>query len=186
MSSDLIFTLFLAALCIFTAGSSVAFLKMDPQTLKFWETLPRNRSIGIVIGVLALLGFIPNVRPLFSPEENLYWLIPAALALALLCYLYLDFLFARACAGGMILLIHYLLAQAFTGDLKGRSCFAVLCFAAGTFAILIAAKPYWLRDCFRKMCQKKIWKMTGAAFAFLWSLCTLILLIQQLGKVFAS
>lgn len=186
MMNPVIFALFLALLCIFCAGIGICFLKMNSSTLPFWEKLPRNRMAGSVIGTVALLCFIPNVRPLFSPEENLYWLIPAALALSALCTFYLDLLFARACAGAMILLVHFLLAQSFNADLKGRSLFALLCFAAGSFAILIAAKPYWLRDCFRKMCQYKSWKNTAAAFLFLWSFCSLFLLIQLVGKGFAS
>ena len=178
--------IFLTLLCIFCAGSGIAFLSMNRKNLPFWEKLPRNRVSGGIVGTLALLCFIPNVRPLFSPEENLYWLIPAALALSALCYFYLDHLFARACAGAMILLVHYLLAQSFTADLKGRGVFALFCFAAGSFAIFTAAKPYVLRDCFRKMCQEQRWKLTGAVFLFLWGISSLILLLQQIGKGMAS
>ena len=173
--------LFLVLICL-TAG--MFFLKMKEENLEFWEKLPRNRTAGGVLGTVALLAFIPNVKPLFSPEENLIWLIPAALILALLCYLYLDYLFARAAAGGLILLAHWLLNEVFNADLRGGSFFSLLSLAAGTYAIFIAAKPYWLRDSFRAMCRKWKWRLTGSVFAFLWALSASILLVQLAGKMF--
>ena len=172
--------LFLVLICL-TAG--MFFLKMKEENLEFWEKLPRNRTAGGVLGTIALLAFIPNVKPLFSPEENLIWLIPAALILALLCYLYLDYLFARAAAGGLILLAHWLLNEVFNADLRGGSFFSLLSLAAGTYAIFIAAKPYWLRDSFRAMCRKWKWRLTGSVFAFLWALSASILLVQLAGKM---
>ena len=173
--------LFLVLICL-TAG--MFFLKMKEENLEFWEKLPRNRTAGGVLGTVALLAFIPNVKPLFSPEENLIWLIPAALILALLCYLYLDYLFARAAAGGLILLAHWLLNEVFNADLRGGSFFSLLSLAAGTYAIFIAAKPYWLRDSFRARCRKWKWRLTGSVFAFLWALSASILLVQLAGKMF--
>lgn len=186
MICSIIFTILLAFTALVSSGAGIFFLKMNEKNLSFWEGLPRNKAAGTVIGGLALLCFIPNVRPLFSPEENLIWLIAAALVLTFLCYKYLDHLFARASAGALILLVHFLLAESFNADLKGRVFFALFCFAAGTFAIFIAAKPYWLRDCFRAMCRKKCWKMTGVIFSFLWSITSFILLIQQAGRFFAK
>ena len=172
---------FLILFCLLTG---TFFLKMKEENLEFWEKLPRNRTAGGLIGLVALLAFIPNVKPLFSPEENLFWLIPAAFILALLCYFYLDYLFARAAAGGLILLVHWLLNEVFTADLRGGAFFSLLSLAAGTYAIFIAAKPYWLRDSFRAMCRKRKWRLTGGVFAFLWALSASILLIQLAGKMF--
>ena len=65
-------------------------------SLKKWEELPRKRGAGAVLGLLALLFFIPNVEPMFSAKENLTVLVIAAIVLTVLCYLYLDYLFSRA------------------------------------------------------------------------------------------
>ena len=173
--------LFLVLICL-TAGT--VFLKMKEENQGFWEKLARNRPFGGLLGTVALLAFIPNVRPLFPPEGNLIWLIPSALVLALLCYLYLDHLFARAAAGGLILLVHWLLNEVFSADLRGSSLFSLLSLAAGTYAIFIAAKPYWLRDSFRAMCRKWIWRLTGSVFAFLWALSASILLVQLARRLF--
>ena len=166
--------------------TGIAFLRMKNKNLDWWEKLARNRNCGGILGLIALLAFIPNVKPLFSPEKNLFWLIPAALILAVLCRSYLDFLFARAAAGAVILLSHGMLNEAFNADLKGSVFFSIMCLAGGTYAIFIAAKPYWLRDSFRAMHRSFKWRLTGSVFAFLWSLSAFILLIQQCGGRMAS
>lgn len=175
--------LILLFMVLFPAAAGIIFLTMKEDDLPRWEKLPRSRTAGGILGLIALLAFIPNVKPLFSPEQNLYWLIPAALILAVLCYLYLDHLFARAAAGAVILLVHGGLNEAYTADLTGTAFFALMSLAAGTYAIYIAAKPYCLRDSFRAMCRKKKWRLTGAVFSFLWSLSALILLVQQAGRI---
>lgn len=179
----MLFAGLLLFITVFFLFLGICFLRMNEKNLNFWEKLPRNRTAGGITGLIALLAFIPNVKPLFSPENNLYWLVPTAFVLAFLCWRYLDHLFARAAAGAVILLAHRMLAESFNADLTGSSFFAIMCFAAGTYAICTAAKPYWLRDSFRAMCRNKKWKWTGAAAAFLWSLSALILLIQQAGRV---
>ena len=168
---------------VFAAVSGLAFFRMNEGNLEFWEKLPRSRAAGGPVGLLALLAFIPNVKPLFSPEQNLFWLIPAAFILALLCYFYLDYLFARAAAGAVILLSHWMLGETYNADLCGSSFFALMCLAGGTYAIFIAAKPYWLRDSFRAMCRKRAWRLTGGIFSFLWALSAAVLLIQQIGRM---
>ena len=179
----LVFKILLIFMVFFFLAAGIAFFRMKPENLGFWEKLPRSRPAGGILGLVALLAFIPNVKPLFSPEQNLYWLIPAALILAALCYLYLDHLLARSAAGALILLVHGVLNGAYTADLAGTSFFALMSLAGGTYAIYIAAKPYCLRDSFRAMCRKKKWRLTGSVFSFLWSLSALILLVQQAGRI---
>ena len=174
----LVFKILLVFIVLFSLAAGIAFFRMKPENLGFWEKLPRSRPVGGILGLIALLAFIPNVKPLFSPEQNLWWLIPAAFILAALCYFYLDHLFARAAAGGVILLAHWMLNQSFNADLPGSPFFAVMCLLGGTYAIFIAAKPYWLRDSFRAMCAKPLWRITGGVFMILWSVSSLILLVQ--------
>ena len=175
--------LLLLFITVFFLIAGIFFLKMNERNLSRWEKLPRSRIAGGILGLAALLAFIPNVKPLFSPEQNLYWLIPAALILAVLCYLYLDHLFARAAAGSLILLVHCVLNESYSADLAGSGFFSLLSLIGGTYAIYIAAKPYCLRDSFRAMCSHRKWRLTGAVFSFLWSLSALVLLIQQTGRV---
>ena len=178
----LFFKIWLTTLFLLSIIAGCLFLKMNESRLPFWEKLPRERISGGILGLIALLAFIPNVKPLFSPEENLFWLIPAAVILAVLCFLYLDHLFARSAAGCIILLVHWMLGESYHADLKFSWFFALLSLTAGTFAIFIAAKPYWLRDCFRAMCRKFEWRLTGAVFSFLWAVSAVILMVQLFGR----
>ena len=174
----LLFRILLVFMWVSFLVIGIRFFQMKPENLGFWEKLPRNRPVGGILGLIALLAFIPNVKPLFSPEQNLYWLSPAAFILAALCYFYLDHLFARAAAGSVILLSHWMLNQSFNADLAGSPFFAVMCLLGGTYAIFIAAKPYWLRDSFRVMCAKPVWRITGGVFMILWSVSSAVLLLQ--------
>lgn len=176
--SMLMFRILLVFMWVSFLVIGIRFFQMKPGNLGFWEKLPRNRAAGGILGLIALLAFIPNVKPLFSPEQNLWWLIPAAFILAALCYFYLDHLLARAAAGCVILLSHWMLNQSFNADLPGSPFFAAMCLIGGTYAIFIAAKPYWLRDSFRAMCAKSLWRITGGVFMILWSLSAAILLVQ--------
>ena len=177
------FAVALGFTAVFSGWAGIAFFRMSEKNLEFWEKLPRNRPVGGLLGLLALLAFIPNVKPLFSPEKNLIWLIPAALVLAFLCWRFLDHLFARAGAGAVILLTHWMLNESFRADLAGSAFFSLMCLAAGTYAIFIAAKPYWLRDSFRCMCRKTKWRLTGGIFSLLWSVSAVILLVRQIGRI---
>jgi len=177
------FAFFLGVTGSFSAWAGILFLRMKEKDLDFWEKLPRNRPAGAILGLIALLAFIPNVKPLFSPEQNLVWLVPAAFILAFLCWRYLDHLFARAAAGAVILLVHWMLNESFQADLAGSSFFSLMSLAAGTYAIFIAAKPYWLRDSFRAMCREYKWRLAGGVFSLLWSFSALILLVQLIGRI---
>ena len=177
-----LFSILLLVMTLLFIFTGILFLKMNESRLPFWEKLPRERISGGILGLIALFVFIPNVKPLFSPDENLFWLIPSALILAVLCFLYLDHLFARSAAACTILLVHWMLGKSYEANLRFSWLFALLSLIAGTFAIFIAAKPYWLRDCFRAMCRQFKWRLIGAVFSFLWAISVLILLIQLFGR----
>ena len=168
----------------FLAAAFLLFFGLRTDTLPFWEKLPRNRIAGGILGLLALLAFIPNVRPLFSPEDYLGALIFAAFILAGLCYAYLDYLFARAFAGALILLAHILLIESFAAGLPHSGFFALMCLTAGTFGIFIAAKPHWLRDLFRLLARSFPWRLAVSLLCAAWSVSALILLLPQLGRIF--
>ena len=156
--------LFLVLFCLLTG---TVFLKMKEKNLGFWEKLPRNRPVGGLLGAVALLAFIPNVRPLFPPEGNLIWLIPSALILALMCYLYLDYLFARAAAAILILGAHTVLKMGYPANPPGYPLLAALVLAAGVIGIAISAKPYWLRDWFRLSFRNPAVRWSSAAYFLL-------------------
>ncbi len=154
-----------------------------PSNLARWEALPRKRTAGAVLGLLALLAFIPNVEPMFSAKDHLTLLILGAIVLTVLCYLYLDYLFSRALAGALILAAHFLLSESYAAHLKFSFFFAVMCFVVGTIGIFLSAKPHWMRDWIRKIAADKRWRYASAAIPALCALASLLLLIQWKGIV---
>ncbi len=180
----MLFAIFLGIIFLFfLAAAFLLFFGVRKTTLSAWEKLPRNRIAGGILGLLALLAFIPNVRPLFPPEDYLVGLILAAILLAGLCYAYLDYLFARAFAGALILLSHAVLIESFAAGLPGSGFFALMCLTAGTFGIFIAAKPHWLRDFFRLLARSSAWRLAVSLLCAAWSVSALILLVQQTGRI---
>lgn len=167
---------------IFALGTGISFLFLREKNLSTFEKLPRARIPGAVLGFLALLGFLPNVEPMFPMESNLVWLIPAALLLTVVCTLYIDYLFARALAGALIVASHASLAESYAAALPGGSIFAIFSFAAGLFGIVIAAKPGYLRDLFRKGALFPLLRTGIFIYCIFWALTALFLLIRYGGK----
>lgn len=149
---------------------------LKKENLCRWEKLPRNRISGGILGFLALLAFIPNVEPMFPVEKYLGVLIFAAIVLAVLCYLYTDHIFARAFAGILILGAHSSLAELYAANIPYYSFFAVMALLYGTSGIVLAAKPYYLRDLIRKCAGNIYWKMAVAGLTLLWFAASLLML----------
>lgn len=148
------------------------------NTIGKWEKLPRERWSGSILGFLALLAFIPNVEPMFSVEKNLGILISGAIILAVLCFLYADHIFSRAVAGILILNSHAALAESFASRTPGSSFFAVMMLFWGSCGIVLAAKPYLLRDLMRKCAANICWK-GGTVFCLLmWFSASLLMLVN--------
>ena len=69
----MLLALLLLFMTLFFLAAGIFFLKMNEDNLSRWEKLPRNRTAGGILGLIALLAFIPNVKPLFSPEHYFEW-----------------------------------------------------------------------------------------------------------------
>ena len=147
-----------------------------------WEKLPRERVSGGILGFLALLAFIPDVEPMFPVERYLGLLIFLAVVLSVLCFLYIDHLFARALAGILILGAHATLAEVYAADLRFSPFFAAMTLLYGTAGIVLAAKPYFLRDLMRK-CAASVWWRSGTVFLLgMWLLSAFLVLSDFLSR----
>lgn len=153
-------------------------LILREKNLLFWEKLPRERISGGILGFLALLAFIPNVEPMFPVEKYLGILVILAAVLAILCYRYADHIFARAFAGILILCAHASLAESYAANVQFSSFFAVVALVYGTCGIVIAAKPYYLRDLFRKCVSNVYWKSSVVLFGAVWLFASVLVLIR--------
>ena len=161
--------LYIAALFSFAAASVfILTVRRDPLTRRLIEKLPRERVSGTVLGAVALLWCVPNIRPIFMPDSPFQTLIlPLILISIVLSSLYLNFLFARAAAAILILGAHAVLKSGYPANLPGYPALAALVLVAGTIGIVISAKPYWLRDWFRLSFRNPAVRWTSAAFFLL-------------------
>jgi hypothetical protein len=94
--------------------------------------------------------------------------------LAILCLIvgcfFLDYLFARAFAGFLILLCHYFLLESFAADFTYLWLFSLACYVMGTFGILVGGFPYLLRDLIRKISLKVSWRISFAVIFLLYAI----------------
>ncbi len=148
-----------AALCV---GVAIFAARLKAESQPKAEMLPRAALPGAILGFIDLLWCIPNVKPIL-PEGMHAYLIPAAVAFAVLGWAYLDKLLARAAGGFLILMAHYLLKESFADARPGAALFAALCMAFGTLGIFVSGKPHLMRDLIRKVCESPKWRMATVA-----------------------
>ncbi len=146
-----------------------------------WESIPRAKISGAILGFAALMAFIPNAVPVLGGNPFPY-LFAASVIFVVLSYFYLDYLFARSFAGALIIAAHFLLKESYAYDLKLSWIFALMCFALGTLGIFIAAKPHYMRDIIRKCFADWRWRHASAAFFIIFALAAVGQLIQLFPK----
>ena len=161
----------LLAACAYLAFSAV------PERTASWEKLPRGRISGTVLMLIGIAWCAYQAVPVLDgmlPKEKI-------MLIALVCmvagFFLLDNLFARAIGGIMILTAHFMLDRSFDFHSPIKPLFSAACLVFGTAGIVICAKPYWLRDLVRKICQAPKWRMGAAAAAAAFSLVFLLELI---------
>ena len=180
----LLFQISLAAFALAALAGAVLFpiLCRDEQRLSVWEKVPRWKKPGAVLAVIVILWCIPNLRPILDPNSFLQPLLyPLAIVAAILCIVYLDYLFSRAFAGFLILLAHFLLKEAFAANVYPVSAvFALLLMMMGVIGIVISAKPYYLRDWIRFLFRKKAVRYGTCGYLAVLALSAVAMLIATL------
>ena len=155
--------------------------KQVPSNLEKWEKLPRNIFFGMILAVVDLAICIPHSQPLV-PVWMQSWLIPTAIIFAWLIYKFLDYIFARAFGGLLILLAHYLLFASFNFKIPAQPLFSILCFAMGTLGIFFCGKPYLMRDLIRKIASNLYLQFSAATVSAVYALVFLLTGIFQFIK----
>ena len=157
-----------AAVAIAAASVFILTVRRDPATYRRIESLPRERISGTILGAVALIWCIPNIRPIFMPDSPFQaFIVPLILLAIVLAAIFLNYLFARAFAAILILGAHAVLKAAYPAQLPGYPVLASLLLLAGVIGIVISAKPYWLRDWFRLSFRNSAVRWTSAAFFLL-------------------
>ena len=160
--SDMLYPCALGSWALLCAALAFLALKLRPELSARLDRLPRAALPGALLGFADLLWCIPNVKPIL-PESLHIYLFPLAIALAILAWIYLDKLLARAVGGFLILLAHFFLKESFSDALPGSAFFALLCLLFGTVGIFISGKPHLLRDLLRNLCAKGNWRIATAS-----------------------
>lgn len=157
-----------AAVSLVAAAAFILTVRREPAVRAMYDKIPRERVSGTILGAVALIWCIPNIRPIFMPESPFQALIvPLILVAIVLAAIFLNYLFARAAAAILILGAHAVLKAAYPAQLPGYPVMAALLLLAGVIGIVISAKPYWLRDWFRLSFRNSAVRWTSAAYFLL-------------------
>lgn len=150
-------------------GATVWLSLLNPQNLEDREALARNQQLGVILGLLCLLWCIPHARPIVW-DWLLPWLLPLTVAFAGIGYFFLDYLFARALGGLLILSAFYYLHASFSFHTPASQLFAVMCWLLGICGLFLSAKPYLLRDLIRQVAVARKWKVSLQVFLTVFAL----------------
>ena len=162
-------TFFLAALLMFL-GYAFA---IQPGKM---AVLPRLRWAGIVLGIPCLIwsawhGCIMLEGGLAKFHTLVWCLVPI---LSILCALYLDYLFARALGGFLILSANELIRCAFIYDVPLRGVHSIVCLLLGICGLFLLGAPWHLRDAL-KLAEEK--PTAGRSIAAILVVAVLLLIV---------
>ena len=143
--------------------------------------LPRLRWAGILLGVPCLVwsawhGCIMLEGGLAKFHTLVWLLVPV---ISILGGLYLDYLFARALGGFLILSANELIRCGFIFDVPLRGLYSVICLAMGICGLFLLGAPWHLRDAL-KLSEEKLG--AGRALAVTLTACALLLILLACMK----
>ncbi len=161
-------------------GLTVWVFRLREDKLSKVESIPRNRSVGGILGLLGLIWAIPHAQPIvFNWMLPLLW--PMAIGGAVAAYLLLDYLFSRAVGGILILGAYYFVHSAFEFHTQGLALIAICYWIWGILGICFSGKPCWMRDLIRKSCKDWRYRLALGLLSATTALITLVGLLS--GKV---
>lgn len=120
--------------------------------------LSRMRLGGVVLGIPCLVwsawhGCIMLEGGLAKYHPVVWALVPVT---AVLCYFFLDYLFARAAGGFFILCANELLRQSFAHAVLLRPVYSVACLLLGIAGLFMLGVPWRVRDTFELASEKPV------------------------------
>ena len=172
------------------AGSAIfllltgCFAIASGKTIQKLEKLTRNRILGLIIALPALISCVPHaqiVAPGILQDPLLLWAL--AIAIPVLCYFYIDFYTARAIGGAAIILAYDLIHVAYEESLSGAAVLTVAAWLFGFAGIWISGKPCSLRDWFRLAEENKMFKAAATVIALFCAGVFVFTLISGFNKL---
>ncbi len=164
--------LFAASLVLagfFFLAAAIWTYRTNDKNISSHEKLPRQRILGAAIAGLGFFWCVFHARPLV-PSSMHFYLFPTAIFCTWIGYMLLDYLFSRALGGMFILFAHYFLHDSFALKTPCKPYFSLLCFAMGTFGIVLCGKPHLLRDMIRAVSKSDKWKYSTICMLSLFSI----------------
>ena len=169
-----------AIFCAIAAGH----LPLQGKNIAVLEKLTRNRIIGIVFAIPALIACIPHaqiVAPGILQSPVLLWTL--ALLIPVLCYFYIDYYAARAVAGVTIILSYDLIHYAYDWKFPCAGIITVMAWISGFAAIWVSGKPCSLRDSFRLAAKNRKYAWTVTAVMVLFALTYIYSAVAGLTRI---
>ena len=145
--------------------------RLSPENLPRWESLPRRRLPGLLIGWAALIICVPHAA-VVAPGILVPLLWPLAIAVPILGYFFVDYPLARALGGIAILGSYYLIHKCFEWHTPFAGVLTVLAMLFGIVGIWVSGKPCSSRDWIRLCARFGSWRAASAGF---WSILALAL-----------
>ena len=174
MVSFILLSTCLGALCLFLAVL-YGILSRGPRD---WQrTLPRQRWLGLALGSICLVWAAYHACIMLEGDlSRFHFLVKLTVPVgAVLCFFFLDFLFARALGGFFIFCANQLLHDAFVHDLGGRGVYSLVCLALGVIGLFLLGAPWHFRNSLDLAARRPLW---SRLFAGLFLLVALVLIVQ--------
>ena len=146
------------------AAWSVVLLRSARSQPDLPSKLSRSRLLGEIVGIPVLAWAAFHVTKMVEPGSIF---IPISVGLvpvvAIVAWGHLDYLFARAFGGLLLLGANHLLTTAFMAGVPMRSAFSVCVYLLGLPGLVLVSSPWWLRDLLEKARDSARWR--GAVVA---------------------
>ena len=113
--------------------------KLNTANIAIGEKLCRNRIAGGIIWAGCLFWCVPHTEVIIF-NSLVPYLYPAAVAVSILSYFFLDYLMSRAFAGSLIIGGYYLVHSSFDYHSKIAILMALVGWGIGIWGIVISAK----------------------------------------------
>ena len=171
------FGIIIALLGSVLVAVAFCFWSILPQKKQLWRIIPRERYVGIVLGVICLIWSASHAHALLEGASAKFrvFLGPGVILVTLLCYFLLDYLFTRALGGILLLLVNWLLHEAFIENIQFRPVFSIICYLLGIASFFLIAAPYRFRDWLEKISHDNRWRtVSTGVMAFIGGLLVLI------------
>ena len=163
---------------------ATAFALASEKRITKVEKLTRNRVLGLLIALPALISCIPHaqiVAPGILQNPLILWFL--ALAIPVLSYFYIDFYTARAIGGAMIILAYDVIHVAYEETLCGAAVLTVAAWLFGFAGIWMSGKPCALRDWFRLASMNKKFRFAAAVISLVCAGVFVFTLVSGFGKL---